>query len=131
MTLPRILLAACLATSGYTAGRLTGNWEHRALEGQVVLIYDHRQVIEGQELDVVSVNPQARVLLAIAPLDGQAPLPPNSLMICTLFSEMHGQPIPRNLEPKEGEVLYGGLRTNIGFKCSGRRYEFSKMDIQQ
>ena len=131
MTLPKILLAGCLlTTSGYTAGRLSGNWEHRALEGQVVLIYDHRQVIEGQELDVVSVNPQAKVLLAIAPLDGQAPLPPNSLMICSMFSEMHGQPIPRGLEPKEGEVLYGGLATNIGFKCSGKKYEFQKMDIQ-
>ncbi len=89
---------------------------------QVVLVYQRRAVIDGQDVDIVKVPKETMVLMGLLPLDKQAELPPQTLMICHPFSAAIGV---RRLDGKE----YGPI-SEIGFTCSAKRYLFSKLDLQ-
>jgi len=90
--------------------------------GQVVLVYQRRAVIDGQDVDIVKVPKETMVLMGLLPLDHQAELPSQTLMLCRPFSAVIGV---RSIDGKD----YGPL-SEIGFTCSAKRYLFSKLDLQ-
>src|SRR5579885_1910151 len=63
-------------------------WQARTKNatGQVVLIYQRRAVIEGQDIDIVRVPKESAVFMGLLPLDRQTELPAQTLMLCHPFS---------------------------------------------
>ena len=88
---------------------------------QVVLMAVERQEIEGQTVDVVLVPKEARVILGLIPVDHQAPMPPQALMICYASS------VPVGVRRFEGTDA--GTFDDILFTCGGKRYLFTKLQI--
>ena len=92
------------------------------VKGQVVFTFDHRQEIEGSTVDVMVVKPEQSVVFGLIPLDRQAPLPPASWVLCTMYVEKIAVRFEDGLERNEVN--------EIGFNCGGKRYLFAKLDIQ-
>jgi hypothetical protein len=111
------LTVASLFASGWLVGASGRQISPKPLP-QVVLSYDHREA----GLDVVRVPATSVVVLGLAPLNEQAPLPPGTLMLCR----------PENIRIglREFEGRQWGERDEILFRCGSKRYMFSKMDIQ-
>lgn len=88
---------------------------------QAVLISLERQDIEGQTIDVVMVPKGVTVLMGLLPLDRQAPLPPQSTMLCYVSAARVGV---RRLDGTDA-----GLLDDILFTCGGKRYLFTNLQL--
>ena len=84
-------------------------------EKQVVLQYVERQHdVNGNFMDVVLVPKDELVALGLTPMEGQAPLPKDALMICRATTELVTEDPPSS---------------DIFFTCSGKRYRFRALDV--
>jgi hypothetical protein len=102
---------------------LAVTWQAKTEEKreQVVLLYQQRSIIEGQNVDIVAVPKKTTVYLGLVPLDSQAELPAQTIMLCSPMSQRIG------VRGVDGREL--GPLNEIGFKCGGKRYLFTKLDL--
>jgi len=89
---------------------------------KVVLIYQGRENVQGQTVDIFTVGRDRHILFGLAPLDQQPPLSPGDIQICQTFTESIGVRIVDGNE-------YGDFR-ELGFLCHGRRYLFTHLEIR-
>jgi hypothetical protein len=89
---------------------------------KVVLTYQGRENVQGQELDIFTVGKDRNILFGLAPLDQQPPLSRGDIQICQTFTQSIGVKI---VDGKE----YGDFR-ELGFLCGGRRYLFTHLEIR-
>lgn len=90
---------------------------------KVVFNYGTRTVVDGEEVDVVAVAPHQVVVMGLTPLDKQPALSPHDFMIC------HAQGYPMQLRRSVDGTDAGQFR-EIMFTCGGKRYMFTKLDIE-
>jgi hypothetical protein len=89
---------------------------------KVVLTYQGRENVHGQNVDIFTVGKDRNILFGLAPLDQQPPLSPGDIQICQTFTQSIG------VKTVDGHE-YGDFR-EIGFLCGGKRYLFTYLEIR-